>query len=110
MPPGEIWQIHYLDAVPVKNQRRLPRVPGWPPAKGSRLLINVVTVAITVVFAYIALSDITLGQMWHALRTSDYWWLPPAVIPCALATPPRPLRWRWLSPPGRPPPATTTMN
>jgi hypothetical protein len=110
MPPEWIWQIHYLDAVPVKDQRRLPRVPGWPPAKGSRLLINVVTVAITVVFAYIALSDIKLGQMWHALRTSDYWWLLPALIAFGLGNVARALRWRSLFTPGRRPPATTTMN
>ncbi len=76
----------------------------------SRLAINLITVLITVLFSYIALRDIRLGQMWHALRTSDYWWLLPALIVFGLGNVARALRWRSLFTPGRRPPATTAFN
>ncbi len=31
-------------------------------------------------FSYIALSGINFSEVWHALRTSDYLWLIPALI------------------------------
>ncbi len=86
------------------------RVASWRPARGSRLLINLVTILVTVVFVYIALSGIKLGQAWHALRTSDYLWLIPALIAFGLGNIARALRWRSLFAPGRRPPAGTTLN
>jgi hypothetical protein len=44
------------------------------------------TVAVTVFFSYVALSDIKLGRVWDALRTSDYLWLIPALAAFALRT------------------------
>ena len=62
------------------STRRPSRVPGWSPVRRSRLLINVVTVAVTLLFSYFAFSNINLSLAWHALRTSDYLWLIPALI------------------------------
>jgi uncharacterized protein (TIRG00374 family) len=44
------------------------------------------------------------------LRTSDYWWLIPAVIALALSVVARALRWRSLFAPGRRPPRGATLN
>ena len=84
------------------NRRGLPR--------RSRLLINAVTVAVTVLFSYIALSGINLSEVWHALRTSDYLWLIPALIAFGLGNVARGLRWRSLFAPGRRPPRGSVIN
>jgi uncharacterized protein (TIRG00374 family) len=87
---------------------------GGPPSerrpRRSRLLINLVTVAVTVAFSYVALSDIKLGQAWDALRTSDYLWLLPALVAFALGTLARGLRWRSLFAPGRRPARGVVLN
>ena len=49
----------------------------------SHVLLNVVTVAVTVVFSYIALSDIDFHEVWRALRSCDWGWLVPALTPSA---------------------------
>jgi glycosyltransferase 2 family protein len=72
-------------------------------SRRSRLLLNAVTVAVTVIFSYIALSGINLSEAWRALRTSDYLWLIPALIAFGLGTAARGLRWRSLFAPGRRP-------
>jgi uncharacterized protein (TIRG00374 family) len=76
----------------------------------SHLLLNVATVAVTVVFSYIALSDIDFHEVWRALRSCDWWWLVPALIAFGLGDVARALRWRSLFAPGRRPPAGTTLN
>src|ERR1035438_2650677 len=98
------------DPADVSSERRNPwrrprRLPGWPRARGSRRLLTVVTVVVTLAFTYIALSDINLSLAWRALRTSDYWWLIAALIPFGLGTVSRALRWRSLFARGRRPPA-----
>ena len=62
----------------------------------SRLLINLVTLAVTAGFSYVALSGINLSLAWRALRASDYWWLVAALLAFALGTGARALRWRAL--------------
>jgi hypothetical protein len=86
------------------------RLPGWPAASRSRLLINVLTIAVTVVFSYVALSGIKLGQAWHALRTSDYLWLIPALFAFGLGNVARGLRWRSLFAAGRRPPRGVVLD
>jgi glycosyltransferase 2 family protein len=76
----------------------------------SRLLINLVTAAVTIVFSYVALSGIKLGQAWHALRASDYLWLIPALVAFGLGNVARALRWRSLFAPGRRPPRGAVLN
>jgi uncharacterized protein (TIRG00374 family) len=79
-------------------------------ARHSRLLINLATIVVTIVFTYVALSGIDLKQAWHALRTCDYWWLIPALVAFGLGNLARALRWRSLFVPGRRPQLGTTMN
>lgn len=75
-----------------------------------RIAINLATVAVTVFFSYIALSNIKLAEVWQALQASDYWWLIPALIAFGLGNLARALRWRSLFAPGRRPPLGTTMD
>lgn len=84
----------------------------YPPRtlRSSRLLLNVVTVAVTLVFSYIALSSINLSLAWRALRTSDGWWLTAALIPFGLGLVTRAFRWRSLFARGRRPPVGAVGN
>jgi uncharacterized protein (TIRG00374 family) len=72
-------------------------------SKGSRLLLNGATLLITGLFLYFALSNIDLSLAWHALRTSDYWWLGAALGAFALGNVARAVRWRSLFAHGRKP-------
>jgi glycosyltransferase 2 family protein len=76
----------------------------------SHLLINLVTIAVTVVFSYIALSDINFKEVWSALRSCDYWWLIPALVAFGLGNVARAMRWRSLFAPGRRPPPGPTLD
>jgi uncharacterized protein (TIRG00374 family) len=69
----------------------------------SRLLLNLATVVITVLFCYFALSNIDLSLAWRGLRTSNYWWLLAALAAFALGNVARAVRWRSLFAQGRRP-------
>jgi len=79
-------------------------------ARGSRPWLKLATIAVTVVFSYIALSEIDFSEVWRALRSCDYWWLIPALIVFGLGDVARALRWRSLFAPGRRPPPGPTLN
>jgi uncharacterized protein (TIRG00374 family) len=51
---------------------------------------------VSAVFAYLAARDIRVGQVWAALRASNYWWLVPALAMLAFANLLRAHRWRFL--------------
>jgi uncharacterized protein (TIRG00374 family) len=74
------------------------------------LPVNVATVVVTIVFSYIALDSIDLGQVWRALRACDYLWLIPGLTAFALGNVARALRWRSLFAPGRRPRFLTVAN
>jgi hypothetical protein len=93
-------------AAPRAMWRRLSRIEARP----SHLLLNVATIAVTLGFTFVALNGIDLKDAWRGLRTSDYWWLIPALAAFGLADIARGLRWRSLFVPGRRPPRTTTLN
>jgi uncharacterized protein (TIRG00374 family) len=76
----------------------------------SRLLINLVMVVVTVGFTYVALNGIDLRTAWRGLRSSDFWWLIPALAAFAFGNIARALRWRSLFVPGRRPRPLTTLN
>jgi glycosyltransferase 2 family protein len=48
------------------------------------------------VFAYLAVRNVRFGEVWTALRASNYWWLVPAVAMLVLANLLRAHRWRFL--------------
>ncbi len=61
------------------------------------------TIVVTLLFSYIALSNINLELAWRAVRTSDYWWIAAALLPWVLGNLARALRWRSLFARGRRP-------
>jgi hypothetical protein len=73
-------------------------------------VLRLATVLVTLGFTYVALHGIDLSKAWHGLRTSDYWWLAPALLAFALGNVARALRWRSLFAPGRRPPLAVTLN
>lgn len=52
--------------------------------------------AVTAVFAYLAVRDVHFGDVWQALRDSNYWWTLPSLAALALAVFLRAVRWRSL--------------
>src|SRR5437763_4853930 len=68
-----------------------------------RWLVGLVTITVTLLFSYIALSNINFQLAWRAVRESDYWWIVAALIPFGLSILARALRWRSLFARGRRP-------
>jgi uncharacterized protein (TIRG00374 family) len=58
--------------------------------------VTVLGTAVTLVSAYIALRNVDFAEVWTTLRTSDYWWLGPALAVMALAIFVRVVRWAFL--------------
>jgi glycosyltransferase 2 family protein len=75
-----------------------------------RVIVAAVIVAITVFFTYLALRDVRYGDTWGALKTSNYWWLIPAIAVLAVHVALRALRWQLVFKPGRRPPFGATTN
>ncbi len=75
-----------------------------------RVLINTVTVLVTLAFSYVAFSNINLTLAWRALRMSDFWWLLAALLVFALSTLTRAARWRSLFAHERRPPLSVVAN
>jgi uncharacterized protein (TIRG00374 family) len=74
-----------------------------------KIALTLVAAVVTVVFGYLAVRDVRFHDSWTALRTSNYWWLLPALAALALSFWIRVLRWRLLfSPETRPPLGATT--
>ncbi len=86
------------------------RPTGLTVKRRSRRLLTLVTIAVTIVFSYIALSGIDFSEVWRALRSCDYWWLIPALIAFGLGNVARALRWRSLFAPGRRPPPGPALD
>jgi glycosyltransferase 2 family protein len=53
-------------------------------------------IALAAAFAYFAIHNVRFADVWHGLRTSNYWWLLPAYATLAVAVFVRGLRWRYL--------------
>src|SRR5437764_10445330 len=61
-----------------------------------RAAVPWVGLAVTVVFAYLAVRGVDWGRARAALRSSDLWWLVPALAALAVAVLLRAIRWRYL--------------
>ena len=79
-------------------------------SRGTRLAINTVTAVVTVVFSYVALSNLDLSKVWHTLQQIDLWWLLPALVVFLLGNLARALRWQSLFAPERRPPLAPVAN
>jgi uncharacterized protein (TIRG00374 family) len=51
---------------------------------------------VSAVFAYFAVRDVRLGDVWGGLRTSNYWWLIPSLLALATSVFVRTIRWQYL--------------
>jgi hypothetical protein len=67
-----------------------------PTRPHRRLIGYVATLALAVVFTYLAVRHVRFNQAWHALKTSNYWWLIPGLAVFLLSTGMRAMRWRAL--------------
>ena len=80
--------------------------PALPPAafwSRRRVALQVATVLLAVGFGYLTMRNVRFSQAWHALQTSNYWWLIPAFGAFVVATLMRAMRWRALFARGRRP-------
>ncbi len=92
--PNERRRVAMRQRLSLEQHRR---------SRSSRLLLNLVTVLVTGIFLYFALSNINLSLAWHGLRTSNYWWLIAALAAFGLGNVARAIRWRSLFAEGRKP-------
>jgi glycosyltransferase 2 family protein len=81
----------------------------WRRAAGRAAAV-VGIVAITVFFTYFALRDVRYSDTWTALRTSNYWWLIPALVVLAVHIAIRAFRWQIVFKPDRRPPFGPTSK
>jgi glycosyltransferase 2 family protein len=62
------------------------------------------TFVVSLVFGYLAVRGVDFDAAWHALRTSNDWWLGPSLAALAVSVFMRAIRWRVLFDPQRRPP------
>jgi glycosyltransferase 2 family protein len=70
-----------------------------PPGAANRRLRWALTwlgVLVSIVFAYFAVRDVQLADVWEGLRSSNYLWLLPALAMLAVAVLLKAIRWRYL--------------
>lgn len=88
----------------------LPPASRWSLTRRRRRLLYLVLIALTAAFAYVAVSSLNLELAWHALRTTDYWWIAASLVAFGLGTIARALRWRSLFARGRRPPVGPVLD
>src|SRR5215213_666004 len=60
----------------------------WAPSWGGLL--------VSLTFAYLAVRNVDFDDVWDGIRTSNYWWLLPALVLLAVSVYLKALRWRFL--------------
>jgi hypothetical protein len=97
-------------AAPEARDSRLS-FGGWFQAQTPRQrLLGAFTIVLTLVFSYVALSNIDLALAWRALKSTDLWWILASLGAFALSIFTRALRWRSLFAHGRRPPVGVVTN
>ncbi len=86
------------------------QAPGWSATTRQRRILYVAMVVLTVVFGYIALTNINLTLAWKALQSTDYWWIAAALVAFGVGNVARALRWRSLFARGRRPPIGPVLD
>jgi uncharacterized protein (TIRG00374 family) len=64
--------------------------------QSARTALVVAGLALSALFAYLAVRGVRVSDLRRALGQSDYWWLAPAVAALAFASVLRGLRWQYL--------------
>ena len=87
----------------LRRRRRQSR-PRLPPVSTHRKLALVcLGLAVSAVFAYLAVRGVNWAELRDGLRQSNYWWVIPAILLLFAAQGMRALRWQYLFPrPTRP--------
>jgi len=62
---------------------------------------------ISALFIAVALRGLDLGQVWHDMKTANYWWIPPGVAAYSIGVWARAWRWHYLLRPLKPIPLKT---
>jgi uncharacterized protein (TIRG00374 family) len=88
----------------------MPRANSLDVRNRARLLLLWTGVALSGVFLYLAIRKVRWHDVWHALQTSNYGWLAPALLLVAGATVLRTLRWQSLFVRETRPPFTPTLE
>lgn len=65
-------------------------------ARIVRMILSWGGLLVSAVFAYLAVRNVSFAAVWQGLRTSNYWWLVPALGMLALTVVIRALRWRYI--------------
>ena len=83
-----------------------------PPARRAALrrALPLLGVVVTAGFGYLAVRHVHWHDAWTAFRSSNPWWLVPALAALAAAVGLRAIRWQALFAPGRRPPLGTTTR
>jgi glycosyltransferase 2 family protein len=65
-------------------------------SRRSRWALSWGGLLVSAVFAYLAVRNVDFGEVWDGIRTSNYWWLLPALVMLAVCVYLKALRWRFL--------------
>jgi len=65
---------------------------------------------VSAVFAYLAVRNVRLADVWSALRTSNYWWLLPAFAMLAVSVAVKAVRWHFMFAEEMRPPLGTVLR
>jgi uncharacterized protein (TIRG00374 family) len=79
-------------------------------SRSTRTLLVWLGLGASIAFAYLAVRDVRWPAFSEALRTSNYWWLVPALMVLACAIGVRALRWRLLFDPATRPAYAPTLR
>ena len=66
------------------------------PKRAVHSLLTWGGLAVSVLFAYLAVRNVQFSEVWHGLRTCNYWWLGPALLIFVFAIFTKAVRWRYL--------------
>lgn len=81
-------------AAPVGDGHGAPRLARTRVRRAS----SWIGLVVSAVFAYAAVRNVRLGDVWEGLRASNYVWLAPALLALAASVALRTLRWQYLFP------------
>jgi len=79
--------------------QRGPQSVGPPPKRHVKYLNHAlpwIGLAVSAAFAYLAVRNVNFHDVWRGLRTSNYWWLLPALLMLAVTVVLRAIRWRFI--------------
>jgi glycosyltransferase 2 family protein len=107
LPPSLESAVEHPDRPELAADSQAPRSWG---TTSQRRVLYLTMVALTVVFAYVALTNIDLALAWKALRSTDYWWIAVALVAFGLGNIARAMRWRSLFARGRRPPVGPVLD